>query len=113
MDDNLARAIESKNIHASPVPILVSGPILVAVQDDVVALSKDPFEIHALARVLAGHLLEVRNECDLTVSYTRVMLHILSARVPTNRIAWHALVEHEVVERGRSLLVPFEVIIHE
>ena len=63
-----------------------SGPLLVAVQDDVVSLRDDPLELDLLARILVRHALEVVDERLLAVGDRRVVLDVRrrprSARSP-------------------------------
>jgi hypothetical protein len=56
--DNFPIAVESKDIDSRVV--LLTWPLLVAVQDDVVTISECPFEVDSLARVLGGHPLAAR-----------------------------------------------------
>src|SRR5439155_20013932 len=58
--NDFAVVIESKNIDAGPIG--VPRPLLITMQDHVVAFGKDPFEMHALAWILLSHSGEVVNE---------------------------------------------------
>ena len=60
---HLAGGVQAKDVD--PCPITIPGPLLVAVQDHVVAFGDHPLDLHVLARVLAGHALEVGDEGGL------------------------------------------------
>ena len=55
--NNLSLVIEPKNIDTGPIAF--SGPVLKAMQDDVVIFGQHSPELNALARVLASHAFEV------------------------------------------------------
>jgi hypothetical protein len=109
--DDFAIVIEAKNIHTCPVPIFIGWPLLVAMQDHVIAFGKYPFEVDALARVLLCHFLEVRNECFLAIHNMGIVPPVHGTRVSLYRLRL-ALVEHEVAELFGQLLIYFESIIH-
>ena len=60
MLDDPAVVGQAENVDAGV--ILVAGPVLEAMQDDVVSLGEDAFELDALAGVLARHAPEVVDE---------------------------------------------------
>lgn len=108
---HLAVGIHAEDVDAGPV--WLTGPDLVAVQHHIVALSDRPHELYLLAGVLACHPLKVRDEPVLAVGHVRVVLGVRSPNVPLHGLAGLALVEHQVVERHDSSLVPLESVIHQ
>jgi len=78
--DDSSGIIETKNIDAGVV--LVSWPLLKAMQDDEASLSDGPFELYPFAWVLRSHPLEVFDECSLPVGDFRIVLDVLVAGVP-------------------------------
>ncbi len=73
MFDDLAARIEAEDVDAR---VLLFGPELVAVQDDVVAFGKGALEFDALAGILGGHALEVVDERLFAVGDVRVVLDV-------------------------------------
>src|SRR6267142_3751819 len=110
--DDFAIVIQAKNIHTRPVSVFVGRPLLMAMQNHVVAFGENSFEVHMLARVLLRHPLEVRNEGFLAIRDVRIVLPVYSARVSLDRLSRLASVEHEVVKLFHRALVSFESIIH-
>lgn len=108
--DYLAVVIESEDIDASPV--CVAGPMLIAVQDHMVALGDNPAELDVLPRILTCHTLKVGDEGFLAVSYRRIVLDVDIPNELLNSLRGSALVEHQVIEGGDRLLVLFEHSVH-
>ena len=75
MFNDFANVATAKDVNASPV--LIAGLMLNGVQHNQVALSHRTLEVHALARILAGHSFKVSDErllivCDFPVSQPRL-----------------------------------------
>jgi len=83
----------------------IAGPLLKAVEDDQVVIGDGSLELDALAGVFGSHPLEVLDEGLLAVGDVWVVLDVLISDVAVDRLAWTTLVEHQVVERHRCLLV--------
>jgi hypothetical protein len=66
----------------------------------------------ALAGIIARHSLEVLNEALLAVPDGGVVLDICLADVLLDRLPRPALVEHQIVEGDRALLVLLQPIGH-
>ncbi len=81
-------------------------------QDDVVALGDHALEVDALARVLLGHPLEVRDERLLAIGHVGIVLDVDIAHVLFDSFSGSALVEHQVVEGRDGRLVALEAITH-
>ena len=111
MFDDLAVVIQSENVDAGP--ITVARPLLVAVEDNVVALGDHAFEVYALARVVLRHPSEVGNKRLLAVRCGGVVLNVNIANIPCNCLPGLSLVEHQVVKRHHVLLVLLLSISHE
>ena len=79
--DDLAVAVEAEDVDARVV--VIAGPVLKAVQHDVVAFCDGPLELDPLARILGGHALEVVDERLLAVTDAGVVLASTSS--PTYR----------------------------
>lgn len=105
-----ALIIEPKDVDSGIV--LVTWPLLMTMQDDMIALAKDALEMHALSGVLASHPLEVLNESVLAVCDVRVVLNVDVPDVPFDGLPWPAMVEHQVVEGSNGSLVPLEIRVH-
>jgi hypothetical protein len=112
--DDLAVGVEAEDVDAGPVavPITVARPLLVAMQDHVVAFGKHPLDDHVLAWKFLGHALEVGDEGLLAVGHQWVVLNVLGADKAPNRLGGFALVEHQVVEVDHGLLVALQLIGH-
>lgn len=65
MLDDPAVVIEAEDVDAGPVP--VAGPLLPAVENDVVSLGNHAFEVNPLAWILARQALELLDERVLAV----------------------------------------------
>ena len=98
MLDNLSLVIEPNNIDTGPIAI--SGPVLKAMQDDVVIFGQHSPELNALARVLASHAFELLDERILPVGDHRIVLGVGRANMATYRFGRLALIEHQIVEHG-------------
>ena len=57
-------------------PVSVTGPLLVTMQHDKAVLRDHAPEMHALARILLGHPLEVRDERLLTIGHLWIVLGV-------------------------------------
>ena len=55
----LAGFVEAKDVDARPILVRIGGPLLVTVQDHQISSRDRAFEVHALARIVFGHALEV------------------------------------------------------
>src|SRR5512145_596913 len=97
MLDDLPVFVEAEDVD--PCIVLAAWPSLMAVQDDVLALSDGADELHVLAGILSRHALEVVDERLLAIADVRVVLDVRVARVHLEGLRGLALVEHEVVER--------------
>jgi hypothetical protein len=88
--------------HASNAPRLRAPPVVgkadssAGVQDDVVPLGERADEVDALARIVAGHALEIFDGRLLAVAGRRVFLLNIKSGI---------LVEHQIVEGDDVLLV--------
>jgi len=100
--------VEAENVNASPVAVV--RPLLVTVENHVVAIANHPSELDSLAWVLGGHSVEVLDEGLLAICNHRIVLDVGVPYVFLNGLGRLALVEHEVVEGLRVLLVPLEVV---
>jgi len=58
--DDLPVLVETEDVDACSILVLVSWPFLMAVQDDVIAFREGAFEMNALARVFLRHFLRSR-----------------------------------------------------
>src|SRR6266403_5258665 len=105
--DDFALSIETEDVHSGPD--VITGPILAAMKDNVVAFGDYVFEFHALAGVIASGFLEIGDEAFLAVGDAGIVLDVLLACVPLDRIARAALVEHQVVESHDVLLIALQV----
>ena len=77
-----------------------------AMQDDVVALGHHPLKLHAFARILPCHALEIIHEGLLAIANVRVVLDVLRSRVALDGLTRLALVKHEIVEGRHVALIP-------
>jgi hypothetical protein len=50
---DLAVLVQTKYVHSRP--IVIAGPLLVTVQDDVIAFGDHPFEVHTLSGKFRSH----------------------------------------------------------
>jgi hypothetical protein len=89
---------------------MITRPDLVAVQYDVV-LGQRALELHALPRILRRDPLEVVDEGLLPITNVRVVLPVSLPGLLRDRRGRSRLVEHEVVEALRVLLVPLEAVL--
>ncbi len=67
MFDDFAVVIEPKNINACPIG--VPWPLLITMQDHVVAFGNHPLEVDTLARIVLGHLREGGDESLLAITH--------------------------------------------
>ena len=105
--DDFALSIEAEDVHSGPD--VITGPILAAMKDHVVAFGDYVFEFHELAGVIACGFLEISDEAFLAVGDAGIVLDVLLACVPLDRIARAAPVEHQVVESHDVLLIALQV----
>ena len=77
MLDDFSVGIESEDVD--PGPVIPSGPLLVTVEDHVVAFCDHSLERDPLARVLRGHSLEVFNEGLLAVRHLGIVLCVVDS----------------------------------
>lgn len=103
---DLAGSIKPENIDTRPVAI--SGPMLVTMQDDVMALREHPSKLNTLGRILQRHPIEIRNERVLAISDDRVVLRVRLPDIPLHRFGWPSLIKHQVVKLGHIALVLFD-----
>src|SRR5947209_6776243 len=108
--NDFAVVIEAKNIDASPIG--VSRPLLITMQDHVVAFGNDPFELDALSWILLSHSSEVVNEGLLAISHCRVMLGVHLSCIPLHRESRLAFIEHQIIEAHHGLFVAFKLLTH-
>jgi hypothetical protein len=76
-----------------------------AVEDNIIAFSYDPLEVHTFAWIVPSHTLEVLNEGLLAIRHMRIVLDVGGACVLFDRVRRFALVEHQIVERKHVSLV--------
>ena len=105
-----ATVVEAEDVDPSPVS--VAGPLLVTMQHNEAVLSDHAPEMHALARILLGHPLEVRDERLLAIGHLWIVLGVDIADVLLDGLSGPTLVERQVVERRDGRLVALEAIIH-
>lgn len=110
MFDHFPFRVESENVDAGI--LVISGPSLMAVENDVVPFCKRPFNLNMLPWILRSHTLEVIDKCLLAVANLRIVLDVFGTGVVFDRFGWAALVEHHVVEGNGVCFVPFQVISH-
>ena len=79
MLNDLSFVIQPEDVN--PRPVAVVRPVLIAVQDDEVAVGQDATELHALAGILARHPLEVFDEGVLAVRDNRIVLGVRRTHV--------------------------------
>jgi hypothetical protein len=104
MLDNLAVLVQAKYVH--PCPILIAGPLLVTVQDNVISFGDHSFKRHTLSGELSSHSGEVLNECFLAVCHARVVLDVHITGVSLESLSRLALIKHQIVESSyRSFVV--------
>ncbi len=100
---NLAVVREAEEINSRIV--VVAWPMLEAVQNDVVAVGQDPFELDPLAGVFACHAFEIVDKCLFAVADTGIVLDIHVSDVFLDSLGRSALIEHQVVKGDHVLLV--------
>ena len=103
MLDNLAVVIEAEYVDAGVV--LISRPLLMAMQHHVITFRHRANEMGNLARVRVAHPLEILNEGLLAVGNMRVVLDVLVTDVSFYGLTRLALIEHQVVEGLRISFV--------
>jgi len=108
---DLAAVVEAEDVDAGI--IFVAGPLLMAMQHDMVSLGDHALEVHALARILPGHPLEVLDERLLAIGHLGIVLSVGVCGVLLDGFSGLALVEHQVVERLDGLLVPLQAIVQQ
>ena len=91
--NNLSLVIEPKKIETGPIAI--SGPVLKAMQDDVVIFGQHSPELNALARYSRA----MRSKYSMNASFPRrpsVVLGVGRANMATYRFGRLALIEHQI-----------------
>jgi hypothetical protein len=86
--------------------------MLEAVQDDVITIGQNSFELDVFAGIFASHSLEIFYERLLAVAHSGIVLNVFSTDVLLDSFGWSALIEHEVIEDGHVLLVVLKMILH-
>ena len=84
--------------YVDPGVILVAGPLLKTVQNNIVTLGERPFEMNALTRVLLRHSLEVGDEGFLPIADMWIVLDVHIADVPIDGLTGFAIVKHQGIE---------------
>src|SRR5712691_6427454 len=107
MLDDLAVLIEAKDVDARPWAI--AGPLLEAMQDNVVALGDRALDMYARAGVFPRHRGEGLDERVRAGGDHGVVLDVSIANEPVDCLGGLALVEHQIVESLRRLLVAPEL----
>jgi hypothetical protein len=110
MLNDLSIGVETENVDARPRPI--ARPILIAVENYVIAFSDYTLDLHFFARILSSHTDEVVNECLLSVADARIVLDILVTDITLDCISRARLVEHEFVKSLGVSLVALESLVH-
>ena len=104
MLDHLAVLVEAKDVDTGV--IAVAWPLLMAVQDHVIAIGEGPLDLRVLARVVMRHPLEILDEGLFAVGAEGVVLPVVVTHEPIHRFTRLRLVEHQVVERDGIPPVP-------
>jgi hypothetical protein len=103
MLDDSPVVIESEYVYSGI--FMITGPLLVTMQDDKIALGDGAPEVHLLARVFGRHPLKVRDERVRPVGDLRVVLDIRGTYESFDGLARLAFIEHQVVKSHRGLFV--------
>ena len=105
MFDHFSVIIESENINSRI--IVVTWPMLMAVQYDKVALGNSSDNFHMFARILPCHTFEILNEGLNSIADIRVVLNVRVANKALYCLTRPALVKHECIELFRRSLISF------
>ena len=103
MLDDSAVLVESEDVDSGVV--VISRPLLMTVENDMVSLRERPLEYDSLAGVFGGHPLEVVDESLLTIGNIWIVLDVFVPDESLYRFAWLALIKHQVVKGSRAFLV--------
>jgi hypothetical protein len=112
MLNDLSVVIESEDVDTCPFAIFIGGPELLTMENNVIALGNRPFEIDALSRIFVRHLFEVLDERLFAVRDERIVLDVHVPGISLDGFGRFALIEQEIVERLRSVLVALELVSH-
>src|SRR5918993_4882995 len=107
---HLSLGVEPKDVD--PGPVAIPRPLLVTVEDHVIAFRDHPLELHSLARVLPSHSLEIRYEGCFAVGDHGIVLGVCSAHMALDCFRRTRLIEHEVVKRCDRAFVALQAIVH-
>ena len=110
MLDDFAVVVKPEDVYSGVV--VIAGPLLIAMQNDVVALREHALELDALAGVFLRHAREVVDECLLSVANVRIVLDVLISHVLLDGLSRFALIEHQVIERHHGPFICFELVCH-
>lgn len=110
MLDDLAVCVEAKDVDSGPRA--VSGPFLMAVEDNIVALCDCAPYFDSLPGILLRHSSEVVDESLLSIGDHRVVLDVFVADIELDGFGWTRLIEHELVKSLGVLLVSLESLVH-
>ena len=95
--------VEAKDVHARVV--VIARPVLVALEDDEVALLDRPLELNPLAGEIAAMRSKYSISGSATVASEGFVLAVRVADVSLHRFAGPRIVEQQVIERNRRPLV--------
>ena len=98
---DLAVVIEAKDIYAGP--IVLSGNLLMAVEDNVVTIGKCPLEVDLLPWVFGVEFLEMLDERVLSAPHRGIVLDIDVAGVFLHRFTRLTVIKHQAIHRLRVL----------
>ena len=76
---DFAVIIKPENIYAGP--FAVAGPLLSAMEHDVIIFGDNPLKINPFARIFLRHPVKISDKCRFAVGYRRIMLDIDLARI--------------------------------
>jgi hypothetical protein len=110
MLDYLAFIINTEDVDARPV--VVARPLLVAMQDYIIAFSEDALKLDALARIFFRHPLEIFDESLLPVGHCWVVLDVQVADIFPDGFCGLTLIEHQVIKCRDRLFVLLKFIRH-
>ena len=108
MLNDLTIFIKPEDIN--PGIFLISGPYLMAVEDDMVALCKCTIECNFLAGMLGSHALKILDERRLAVCYLGIVLDVFCASIALYRLTRLALIKHQVIEGFGGCFILFQVL---
>jgi hypothetical protein len=92
MFDYPAIIIKPKNINACP--IAVTGPLLMAMQTNIIPFGDNALEMDALTGIVLRHPLKIFDKSLLTIGNCGVMLDIDIADIFLDSFGWLTLIEH-------------------